>query len=270
MSGWVIVGVAAAIVVFSVVPGIWLYWPKRTDPVCRSDLGIALMAGAFVAFAVLGLQLMVESRLQRVEDLRQEAEERQNLELQLVLTTEPLPRISLRDRDLSYFYLYKKVFPQGIFNGANLTGANLTEAVLTRAHFNGSILERAHLDGAAMAGAKLLGATLRGANLTNAQMPGAELDGAKLQATDLTNANLRSAYLPGVTTRGSSVRTNMTQTDLTNADLTGADLSNVYFEGPTLTGAKFNSDTVWPAPWEDRWKCDVGKTCTITEKGPIL
>jgi uncharacterized protein YjbI with pentapeptide repeats len=265
-----IVSVALAILAVTVVPGVYLFWPSRTDPVCRSDLGVALMTGALVAFAVLGFQLLVEARVSRVEADRQLQEQRQTLELQLALTPGGLRRISLRGRDLSYFYLYKKQFPEGIFDGANLTGANLTDAVLNSAHFNGSRLERAHLEGAQMAGAELKGATLRGANLTGAQLPDAELDGAKLQGTDLTDANLSGAYLNGVTTRGSSRRTQMTQTDLTNADLSGADLTNVYFEGPTLTGAKFDSDTVWPAPFETRWTCNVGKTCTIKDKGPIL
>ncbi len=270
MSVWMIVGVALAILAFSVVPGVFLFWPSRSDPVCRSDLGVALMTGALVAFAVLGFQLLVEARVSRVEQDRQKLEERQTLELQLALTTEPLPRIALRERDLSYFYLYKKDFREGIFNGANLTGANLTQAVLNDARFIGPNLERAHLDGASMNSANLAGATLKGANLTDAQLQDAQLDGAELQATDLTNANLTNAFLTGVTTRGSDRRTQMTFTNLTRADLTGADLSNVYFEGPTLTGAKYNVDTVWPRPFANRWKCAPRKVCTIKDKGPIL
>jgi uncharacterized protein YjbI with pentapeptide repeats len=270
MNGWIIVGAGAAILLLAVVPGIWLYYPNRRDPLSRSDLGIALMAGAFVAFAVLGLQLMVEERLTRVEQDRALQEERQNLELQLALSTEPLPRISLRGRDLSYFYLYRKEFAEGVFDDANLEGVNLTEAVLDGAKLNRAMLERAHLDGTSLVEAQLKDAKLRGANLTNAQLKDAELDRATLTGADFSGADLTGAFLTGATTAGSGRRTQMTSTNLTRADLTGADLSRVYFELPTMTGARFNSQTKWPKGFEKRWTCEPGKVCTITQPGPVL
>jgi uncharacterized protein YjbI with pentapeptide repeats len=270
MDWWIIVGVGVAILALAVVPGIWLYFPKRSDPLCRSDLGIALMAGAFVAFAVLGLQVMVDQRVTRVEEDRARQEERQSLELQLALSTEALPRISLRGRDLSYFYLYRKEFAEGVFDDANLEGVNLTEAVLDGAKLNRAMLERAHLDGTSLVEAELKDAKLRGANLTNAQLKDAELDRATLTGADFSGADMTGAFLTGAVTAGSGRRTQMTSTNLTRADLTNADLSRVYFELPTLNGARFNANTVWPEGFKDRWKCEPGKVCTIKQKGPIL
>jgi uncharacterized protein YjbI with pentapeptide repeats len=257
---WMIIAVGLAILTAATVPGVYFFWPSRTDPVCRSDLGVALMTGALVAFAILALQVMVDVRLRGIEETRQEQTERQNLELQLAMQTEPLPGIALRDRDLSNFYLYRKVLPGAILDESDLTETQLTGANLDGAFLNDTTLVDTQLDGANLTKAELKDAVLAGANLTGAVMPEAQLDRATLDGTKFGGANLRGAFLNDVVTTGRP--TEMLGTDLTGADLRGADLSRAYFEGTTLTGARYNSKTKWPLGYEQ--DCTPGKTCRVT------
>ena len=62
--------VAAILLISTVIPGIRLFWPQRRDPVSRTDLGVALMTGALIAFAVLVLQILVEFRARKDAEAR--------------------------------------------------------------------------------------------------------------------------------------------------------------------------------------------------------
>ena len=126
MNLWLIAGLALAIMLLSVVPGLYFWWPSRGEPASRSDLGVALMTGALIALGVLALQVVLDSRLQKVEDDRQAAQEEQALKLQLALQTR-LIGVPLERKNLNGIYLYEKKM-----RNANLRSSDLTGAVLTR------------------------------------------------------------------------------------------------------------------------------------------
>ena len=243
MTLWLIVGLAVIIFVLSVGPGLYFWWPNRRDPSCRSDLGVALMTGALIAFAVLGIQVVVDQRLRDIEEEQSRAQERQALKLQLALQKD-LTGIPLSGEELQGVYLYDKNLTKANLRRANLAGAVLTEsdltdarlqdAILVGANLNGTKLTDARLDGVNLNEAILSGAPMIGARLPGAQLRGAQLDAADLRYTDLTGAKLQKA-------------------SLALADLRGADLKGAEFDSETeVESAKYDRYTTWPAGHEQK------------------
>jgi uncharacterized protein YjbI with pentapeptide repeats len=283
------------LLIATVIPGIRLYWPKRHDEVTRSDLGIALMTGALIAFSVLALQLVIQVRSQRDANDREDQAERQALLLQLGRSTN-LSGLDLHQKDLSEAYL----------NGKVLRGANLEQAIMERASFQdanlvaanlrGATLEDAHLDRADLryadlAGAKLHGARLRGVNLDGATLSrlrhGEKFVRVDLSDADLANAQLRAdlryALLKEANLVGARLApANLQGADLSSADLQFADLRGANLKGADLRQAKnldaakdlsfalFDGTTQWPKNFSWPPEIEGGKrpscmkdTCTL-------
>jgi len=194
-----------------VASGMYLWWPSRHDPSSRSSIGAALLTGAVVSFAILLLQLVMEARLDDLEQRRSSERALQDLRQQVAAsegregTSSGLEGFDFHlenAKDLSGFYFVSKILRDAKFRGLTLNGVN----------FSG-----ADLSGAQLEDAKLHGAEFRTAKLQNTFLGGAELMGA-----DMTSACLRLAHLEGA--------------DLTGADLTDAD----------LTHALYDAETTWP------------------------
>ena len=77
LSTSLIVAVGVALLIGTIIPGVRLYWPQHSDPVSRTDLGIALMTGALIAFAILALQVLIQIRSQNDANARQTQADRQ-------------------------------------------------------------------------------------------------------------------------------------------------------------------------------------------------
>lgn len=121
--------------------GLALWWPPSASPSRRSDLGTALLGGAVVAFAVAWFEVVVARRSEQDKRHRQEAAERQNLQLTVGLQQE-LRGIGLAGRDLSGFYLRGKDLSE-----TDLIGANLSGAFLAKANLFGTFLAEGNLTG---------------------------------------------------------------------------------------------------------------------------
>ena len=238
----VIVVIAVVLLIGTIIPGVRLYWPRRTDPVSRSDLGVALMGGALIAFAVLVLQLMIQYRAEDESRERQELADRESL--LLVLGQSPnLSGLDLHGEDLSEAYLNQKVLRGADLTGADLTkarlegavlfAANLKDADLTEARLDRADLRYADLSGATLVGASLTGARLEAASLVEADLSGADLSDARVQA-DLRGADLRGAKLVGA----QFARANLEKADLRGADLNFADLRGANLKGAKLRGTE--------------------------------
>jgi len=233
LTTWMLVAVGAGFLATAVVPGIWLWWPARGDASSRSDLGVALMTGTLVAFSVLVVQVLYESRASRVEAVQRDAQvtrdhrlqqqaERQSLALAVGMQHD-LRELDLRGRNLSGFFLVRKQLQE-----AQLSGARLDESVLT-------------------------GSNLTGAALVGARLRAAVLDDARLVEAVLSRADLEGAYLRGATLRDA---------DLSAADLRGADMSGATLRGAALGGAQYDATTKWPAHTHVR-PCPEHKVCVV-------
>jgi uncharacterized protein YjbI with pentapeptide repeats len=242
MPVWVIAVFAIAILVLSVVPGLYFWWPTRGEPSCRSDLGVALMTGALIAFAVLGIQVLVDFRVQALDREREKKAEHRNLELQLALS-DNLNGIRLDGESLEKIHLYAKPLIAASLVKTKLMGANLTKANLTEADLREADLSGAYIDQATLSRAKLPKAILPKAFLRRAKMSGAQLNGANLNGADLVAADLSFVVLAGATLVGAD----LTATNLSNSDLTGADLSRAEIDPSTsFVDAWYDSRTKFP------------------------
>jgi uncharacterized protein YjbI with pentapeptide repeats len=228
---------AVLIVVLSVIPGIYLWWPSREESAARSDLGVALMTGAVIAFAVLGIQVLIERNNRERDETRQAADAQQNFELTLSLQ-DNLTGIRLDGRDLRRFYLYNKVMRNAELNRTDLREATLTLANLSDARMRDARLGGAIMDRAVLTNTKLERANLHSAILAEANMEGAVLADATLIQTDFTSANLLGVDFRGANLEGAS---------LAGANIIGADMSDARVnEETTFGGAVYNSTTVFP------------------------
>jgi uncharacterized protein YjbI with pentapeptide repeats len=238
---WVIAGLALTILLLSVVPGLYFWWPSRREPASRSDLGVALMTGALIALGVLALQVVLDARLKEAENARRAADEEQALELQLALQGR-LIGIPLERKKLEGVYLYEKDLTNANLRHSDLTGAVLSRSNLTRAKLQDAILVGADLNGTTLVEARLHRANLENAILSDAPMKGAKLPHARLRNAVLSGADLRWADLTDARLQRAS---------LSEADLRGADLSGAEFDDRTeLEAAKYDGFTVWPAGHE--------------------
>jgi uncharacterized protein YjbI with pentapeptide repeats len=268
---WAVALVATLVVVTTTLPGVYLWWPTRSDPLRRSDLGLALMTGALIAFAVLLVQVLIDFRTRQEDQRRQDASEHQSL--QLSVGPPNLSGIDLSKADLSRFYLGGKKLLDANLAGANLnhailTGARLMRADLTGANLASADLSRARLNGARLDGANLRDAVLYGADLDGASLSGAHLEGAVLTdahlGSDLAGAHLQSAILDNARL----VEANLTGANLLGAWLADADFARAVLYGAnldgtaatlrfaTLTGAKYDTETT---TWPTRFRPPAGK-----------
>jgi uncharacterized protein YjbI with pentapeptide repeats len=252
------------LLVGTILPGVRLWWPQHRDPVSRSDLGVALMTGALIAFAVLAVQLLIQVRSQRDANARQDQADRAAVLLQLGLSGASLSGLDLQGQDLSNAYMKEKDLSganlsQSTIAGASLQDSKLVGANLSSASFDHAQLERADLRYAVLGESSFVEANLSGANLDAATLtPGVDLTGADLRnasaRADLRNAVLRKADLTGAQLD----RANLQGVDLTDADLRFADLRGADLRGANLSKAQglevakdvslatFNRDTRWP------------------------
>jgi uncharacterized protein YjbI with pentapeptide repeats len=265
MYSTVVIAVAGVLLLLgTILPGVRLWWPQHRDPVSRSDLGVALMTGALIAFAVLGVQLLIQIRSQRDANAREDQADRAALLLQLGRSSN-LSDLDLQGQDLSTAYLKQK----------DLSGANLSRSSMSRASLQGTKLVGATLSGVSLDKAQLQRADLRyaaldGASLVEANLSGANLDaatltpGVDLTRADLSNASaradLRLAVLVGANLEGAQLdRANLQGANFTGADLQFADLRGADLRGANLLKAEdldlardlsratYDRDTQWPA-----------------------
>jgi uncharacterized protein YjbI with pentapeptide repeats len=274
---WAIGLVAAVLVTGTVIPGLRLWWPTRTDPIRRSDLGLALTTGAMIAFAVLIVQILVESRARQEDRKRQSVAEQQNLQIAIGPTN--LAGIGLARDHLDGFYLRGKDLAGANLRKAHLKQAVLVDANLQRADLTDATLPRANLSRADLRGARLHAADLERTRLPLALLDGAFLDHANLEKANLTDArgaaNLQAADLQGATLDNTRLASaNLIDADLREAWLVDADLSDSFLYGADLrrtkktlrfaklTGARYDSKTRWPGSDYDPPPCQ-GDACTV-------
>jgi uncharacterized protein YjbI with pentapeptide repeats len=233
VTAWGLPVVGVVVLLAAVVPGLWLWWPSRGEAGCRTDLGIALMTGTLVAFAVLVVQILFEVRLSRLESERQAAQESRNQILKRQADRQSLGLAVGIQRDL---------------RGIDLRGRDLSGFFLARKQLNDAQLANAGLEDAFLAGSDLTGADLRGAHLSGANLDDSTLEGAVLTGADLRGALLRAARLRDA--------------DLSQADLRGAVLTGASFRDTALGAAKYDSQTQWPKTFVVR-VCAPARVCTV-------
>jgi uncharacterized protein YjbI with pentapeptide repeats len=212
------------LIVGAVVLGGWLYWPHRTREEARSELGVALLAGAGVSLVFFILQ-------NQNENDRREIADRQSLQISLSFTND-LRGADLHGRDLRGVDLAFKDLTQANLRGADLRGVNMRKVILKRAHLEGAKLSGADLTEAIMPEAILNGADLKGATLTKAKLQGAEIGidkksgtAADLSKATLIDAQMHRACLADATLRGTVLGgADMRETVLNNADVQDAEL----------------------------------------------
>jgi uncharacterized protein YjbI with pentapeptide repeats len=207
---WVILILAGGLLILTTVPGAYLWWPSRADPIKRTDLGLALIAGAAIAFSIFSLQALFDTRLHSLEDRREDARreaDRNSSAVAFIGLYSDLSGIDLSGRELPGLYLRSKRLVE-----ARLTDANLTGAVLANS------------------------------NLERADLRRADLSGLRGNAADFDSANLEEANLTGAILVVSSLR----NTRLRRAILDGANLLGARADGADLSGATYNSETIFP------------------------
>jgi uncharacterized protein YjbI with pentapeptide repeats len=120
--------------------------------------------------------------------------------------------------------------------GRNLRGVDLSNTILVWGELSEVDLTGANLNGSTLIAAKLCDADLTNTNLSGADLSMADLHGAKLKGADLKKANIRQADMSEADLRG---------VDLSETDLEDDPTVDIIFPG-NLTGAKYNSSTIWP------------------------
>lgn len=154
---------------------------------------------------------------------------------------------SLESVDLVIAHLQNAHLEGAHLESAHLAGTHLESAHLEGAHLADAHLESAHLEGALLGNADLDGALLIGAYLDDAVLSDAHLAGAHLIVAHLTRARLKGAYLAGADLRAADLKNaDLREANLQNADLRSADLSYADLQGVSLTGTKYNYETIWP------------------------
>lgn len=232
VSFWLTFGAGVALLAFSLVGGIYLYWPSFRRPDGRASLGLALMTGAFLA----AIGLLIQLRLDHDQRQRQAETDRQSFRLNIGLAPS-LARADLSGRDLQGIYLNGKRLTGAVLREADLEKANLSSARMARADFTGARLGHAVLICTVLEHATLINAHLEGANLASAHARGAQFPGAVLAGADLSNADLRQADLLGADLRAAK---------LAGADLRGADLTEARLDVRRLRAVVSNAATTWP------------------------
>ncbi|HEU5066198.1 MAG TPA: pentapeptide repeat-containing protein [Gaiellaceae bacterium] len=233
----VIAAAGILLLVGTIVPGVRLWWPQHRDPVSRSDLGVALMTGALIAFAVLAVQVLIQIRSQRDANTREDQADRAALLLQLGRSAN-LSDLDLQGKDLSNAYLKGKDL-----SGANLSGASMVNASLQDSKLVGANLSDASLERAQLQRADLRYAALGRASLVRVKLTGGNLDAATLTPdvdltrADLSNASARADLRKAVFAYANLVGARLDRANLQEADFTGAEMQFVDLRGADLRGA---------------------------------
>ncbi len=166
------------------------------------------------------------------------------------------------------------------FQDAELVQARLRDARLQEADLRQARLEASDLRGADLSNAQLSGADLNRVQAQAADFSKANLMGANLDQADLEGAELPFAILNGARLRRAMLRkTNFQYADLNWADLQGADLGGANLAQANLgwanlleaqlgeaalAGARYNSQTRWPADFSPQ---EAG--CILVENVPL-
>ena len=228
MPTWAIALIGFVALAGTVIPGVRLWWPSRADPVRRSDLGLALMTGALIAFSVLLLQLLFDVRMAETDRARSDREDQANFQLFITRQTN-LAGVELSRKKMDGFFL----------QGKNLAGADLSYSNL-----RGAVMRHTNLVGADLRGADLTGADLGHADLNEANLEGANLTDAKLGYADLSRARLSKAILVRADLDVATVRADLRRADLRFASLFNADLAPANLRGANLRGATLKYATL--------------------------
>lgn len=228
MPTWTIALIGSVALAVTVIPGIRLWWPSRADPVRRSDLGLALMTGALIAFSVLLLQLLFDLRMADTDRKRSDREDQANFQL-FVTRQSNLAGVELSGKRMDGFFL----------QGKNLSGANLSFANL-----RGAVLRHSNLVGAKLRGADLTEADLVHANLSEANFEDADLTRAKFAFADLSRARMSGAILVHADLGVATLRADLRRADLRFANLYNADLAPANLRGANLRGATLKYATL--------------------------
>lgn len=228
MPTWAIALIGFVALAGTVVPGVRLWWPSRADPVRRSDLGLALMTGALIAFSVLLLQLLFDIRMAETDRRRSDREDQANFQLFVTRQTN-LAGVDLSGKRMDGFFL----------QGKNLAGANLSSTNL-----RGAILRHANLVGANLKGADLTGADLGHADLNEANLERATLANTKLGFADFSRARMSGAILRKADLGVATLRADLRRADLRFANLYNADLAPANLRNANLRGADLKYATL--------------------------
>jgi uncharacterized protein YjbI with pentapeptide repeats len=178
LSIWLITILGGAFAALCIVLGVYFIRPGWNSGGSRSDLGVALMTGAVISVAVLGLQIANELRVEDVEKRRQL--------LASIGSSMRLDGIDLSGEDLEGVHLGSKIFDDARFVGTDLQGANLSRSRFERATFEGADLREANMRATDFQGAHFQDANLSGATLHSACLREADLRGADVRAKELT------------------------------------------------------------------------------------
>jgi uncharacterized protein YjbI with pentapeptide repeats len=286
MFSTVVIAVAGVLLLIAtVIPGVRLYWPQHRDPIRRSDLGIALMTGALIAFAVLAVQVMIQIRSQRDANAREAQADRAALLLQLGRSAN-LAGLDLHEEDLSSAYMNAKNLRSANFKQAAMSKASLQDSKLIGADLRGATLDEARFDRADLRYADFGGASLVGAQLNSANLDAAVLTpGVDLSDADLSNASARADFRLAVLTKASLVGTRLAPANLQRVDFTGADLEFADLRGANLMGAnllhaknlnnakdlshvRYDAATQWPSTftWRDETPQCKKTVCVLRRK----
>lgn len=269
ISGVILMGVGLMICFLGFAyKGNWSFASMVED--FYANIGVDLIS---IAFTVLILDYLAQRR--------QDAQDRAELERDLVgennafavraiqelrhngWLTEALQRANLAETKLyrarlEQSNLAHKNLERADLHEANLEEANLVHASLKDSNLEGTIFKKADLQQASLKRANLKNANLEGAILRAADLENSYLEGARLWQADLANANLKRAKLPGALLFGANLygatldfanfdNARLDQANLENASLKGAIFRNTNLQHVKLRGARYNSQTLWPA-----------------------
>jgi hypothetical protein len=165
----------------------FLVWKPESDlPGSKSELGAALLGGAVIAFAVLGLQLLVD---------REQTRSQLRFEQRLIEWQNGISQYQEQQRQRR---LQEQELRLAVSVNRDLTGADLQTGNFSHAYLKGKILvetnlRRADLSYSNLGDANLTNADLRGASLFNANLRGARLQGAIADLTTTWPRGFRPA-----------------------------------------------------------------------------
>jgi uncharacterized protein YjbI with pentapeptide repeats len=240
----------------AVLLGVGLYLWARDKDKGWGDLGEGIMVSVTVAIALMAVQRDADDRtreaterrerqIREADAAREEAAERQNLQLSLTMQAD-LRGIALADRDLHGFFLAGKDLTGADLHGANLVGADLHGSQLRRANLLGANLDNARMADADLRGAVLSPASVEAERLERAGQPAtlreAQLQKADLRGTGLDGVDFRGAHLTSADLRrsvGGDRGANFQNAILILADFRGADMTQGDLRGALLDWAQF-------------------------------
>jgi uncharacterized protein YjbI with pentapeptide repeats len=228
---------AAAVLAGIVVLGAALLITSKDWGKSKGALGVGLLVGAVVAFAVGWAQFELDETLRDIERQRQASESRQALRLTIGLR-QNLSGIDLSGRNLGGFYLSRKNFSGARFERTNLSRATLDAARFDRAQLTGVDLREATLHEASFREAFIGSVRTR-----QGRFAFTDFDGASLIGADFRNARFLGARLGGF---------------LGGADFGGTYLRSVDFRPSAgigqanFQGARYDMATKWPKGFDPR------------------